>query len=95
MKTFEKILFYKEYESPIRYGYKPDHRVKTYIEFTMYFDFKEWLRFTVSVPNVSYCYRNPFKAFVRALEHESIGMAKYNRLKEDMNNSELWNSLKL
>jgi hypothetical protein len=83
MKTFKKTLFYKEYESPIAYGYKPEHTIKTYIEVNMYFDFKQWLRFSVSVPNFSCCKRNPFKAFIRVLEHESIGMSKYQRMKED------------
>ena len=36
-----KVLFHKEYEAPIKYGYKPEHKVKTYIEFIMWFDFKE------------------------------------------------------
>jgi len=95
LKTYKKVLFYEEYESPIRYGYKLEHRVKTYIAFTMYFDFKEGLRFTVSVSNAAFCYRNPFKSFIKALEYKGIGMAKYNRLKEDMNRSDLWNKLKI
>ena len=48
----------------------------------MYFDFKEWLRFSVGAGNFGYCHRNPFKAFIRVLEHESIGMMKYDSLKE-------------
>jgi len=80
----KKILYYKEYESPIFYGYKPEHKVKSYIKITMYFDFKEWLRFSVDVLNISCCYSNPIKAILRMLEHESIGMAKYNKLKKDI-----------
>jgi hypothetical protein len=68
MKTFKKVLFHGDYEAPIAYGYKPEHKVKTYIDFIMWFDFKEGLRFSVGVANASFCYRNPFKAFIRMLE---------------------------
>lgn len=93
MKTFKKTLYYKEYESPIAYGYKSEHRIKTYIEFNVYFDFKEWLRFSVTVPNFSCCRHNPFKAFIRVLEHESIGMGKYQRMKEDTRNCGLYRKI--
>jgi hypothetical protein len=89
-KTYSKVLFYEEYESPIRYGYKPEHKVKTYIKITRCFDLREGLRYVVTVPNVSWCYRNLQKAMIRILEHESIGMAKYNRMKEDMQRQDLF-----
>jgi hypothetical protein len=89
----KKVLYYKEYESPIFYGYKPEHKVKSYVKITMAFDFREGLRFCVSAPNVSWCYRNPIKALLKILEHESIGMAKYNRLKEDVRAKDLANKL--
>jgi hypothetical protein len=93
--TYKKILYYKEYESPIRYGYKPEHKVKSYVKITKIFDFKEGLRYVVTVPNVSYCYKKLKDAFLRVLEHESIGMAKYNRLKEDMTRQDLFRTLNL
>lgn len=80
----KKILYHNEYDSFVFYGYKPEHKINSYINITMYFDFKEGLRFCVEVPNTSYCYRNPFKAVLRALEHESIGMSKYQQLKDDI-----------
>lgn len=85
----KKVLYYKEYESPVYWGYKPEHKVKSYIKIEMYFDFKEGLRFCITVPNISYCYRNPIKAILKALEHESIGMSKYNKLKEDIRRKNL------
>lgn len=88
-----KIIYYKEYELPIAYGYKPEHKVKSYLEVMLHFDFKEGLRFSVSVPNFSTCCRNPFKAIFRAMEHESIGMSKYNRIKEDSRSCGLWQKL--
>ncbi len=50
----QKVLYCKEYDSPIAYGYKPEHRVKSYFKLIMAFDFKEGLRFTAQVPNVSW-----------------------------------------
>lgn len=80
----EKVLYYKEYDSPIAYGYKPEHRVKSYVKLIMHLNFKDGLWFSVTIPNAGYGNRNPFKAIFRALEHESIGMAKYNQLKDDI-----------
>lgn len=80
-KIIKKVLFKKNYE-----GYcgllSENNKIETYIELVMCFDFREGLRFTCSVPNISSCNRNPFKAIFRILEHESIGMGKYNRVKD-------------
>lgn len=92
-KTYKKVLIHKEYSSGIRYGYKPEHKVQSYITVTRCFDFREGLRYIVSVPNVSYCYPKLKDAMLRAIEHESIGMAKYNRLKEDMTRQNLFRTL--
>ena len=89
----QKVLIYKEYDSPIAYGYKPEHRVMSYFKLTMVFDFREGLRFVAQVPNVSWCYRNPIKAVLRVLEHESIGMAKYNQMKDDTRRCGLYKKL--
>jgi hypothetical protein len=93
MKTFSKTLYYKEYNSPIAYGYKPEHRVKSYVKIQVHFDFKEGLWFSVTVPNMACGNRNPFKALLRALEHESIGMAKYQRMKDDTRSCGLYQKL--
>ena len=88
----QKTLIYKEYESNTWFynggkdTSKPSNPVKSYFKLNMYFDFKEGLRFTAVAPNVSYCYRNPIKAVLRLLEHESIGMSKYNALKDRIDN---------
>lgn len=91
MKTYEKILFSKEFESPLAWRY--DKKARTHIEVIFFFDFKEGVRFTVRAGNISVCRRNPFKAFLRVLEHESIGMAKYDWLKEDTRSKGLWQKL--
>lgn len=93
METIKKVLFEKDYDSPIAYGYKEEHKVKTKTKVIMYFDFKEGLRFSVQSGNFACCKRNIFKAFVRALEHESIGMAKYDQMKCDTRNCGIYNRL--
>lgn len=89
----QKVLYCKEYDSPIAYGYKPEHRVKSYFRLRIGFDFKKGLRFSAEVPNFSCCTRNPIKAILRVLEHESIGMAKYNKMKDDTRACGLYKSL--
>ena len=79
-----KTIYYKEYYSPVFYGYKPEHKVKSYVEIKIGFTLKHGLFFSVSVPNYSVSLNNPLKAILKALEHESIGMAKYEKLKEDI-----------
>lgn len=91
MKTYEKILFEKDCESPLAWTH--DYKAKTKIEVVFYFDFKEGPRFTVRAGNVSCCRRNIFKAFLVVLEHESIGMCKYDNLKYDTRSRGLWKQL--
>ena len=74
-------------------AWRSDKKAKTCIEGIFFFDFKEGARFTVRAGNISACRRNPFKAFLRVLEHESIGMAKYDWLKEDTRSKGLWKQL--
>ena len=91
MKTYKNVLFYKEAESPL--AWRGDRKAKTKIEAIMWFDFKEGLRFSVGAGNITSCERNIFKAIWRVLEHESIGMAKYDCLKEDTRSKGLWKKL--
>lgn len=87
----KKILFSKDAESPL--AWRNDRKAKTHIELTLYFNFKDGIIFAVSAGNVSYNCRNPFKALFRVLEHESIGMAKYDHLKDDTRRKGLWQKL--
>lgn len=91
MRTYKKVLFYKEAESPL--AWICDRKAKTKIEVIMWFDFKEGLRFSVGSGNITSCERNIFKAIWRVLEHESIGMAKYDCLKEYTRSKGLWKRL--
>ena len=56
MKTYKKILFYKEATSPL--AWRGDRKARTKIEVIMWFDFKEGLRFSVGAGNISSCESN-------------------------------------
>lgn len=90
----KKVLFYKEWISPIAWAYSGNpERLEGYIEYAMWFDFKQGLRFSVSVPNYSICTRSPFKCLFIALERSDVGMGKYNRLKDRTRDLGLWRKL--
>lgn len=91
MKQIRKVLFSKEAESPL--AWRNDRKAKTHIEVVFYFDFKLGARFRVNAGNVSCCDKSLFKAFCQCLEHESIGMAKYDNLKYDTRAKGLWQKL--
>lgn len=77
----ERVIFYKEYSSNCKYG---NSKVQSYIKIEIFIkNFS--IFFCVSVPNYSVCRLNLVSAFLRVLEHESIGMSKYNRVKEVIN----------
>jgi hypothetical protein len=93
IKDYTKILIHKEYSSPIKYGYELHHKVISYITITRHFSFKERLWYSVTVPNAGFGDRKLLNALTRAMEHESIGMAKYQRIKEDLFNQDLYRKL--
>ena len=92
MKTYKKVLMRKDYTFKGQY-WSGNSKPESHIEFIMWFDFKEGLRFSVSLPNVSACYRNPFKAFMWVLEHENVKGMKYDDLKYNMRSKGLHRNL--
>ena len=92
MKTFKKVLFRRDYEFKGQYWSGCD-KGKSYCELVLVFDFKEGLRFTASVPNMSSCRRNPFKALLTVIEHENVKGEKYDDLKYNMRKKGLHRSL--
>ena len=87
-------LFKKEWGSPVAWASsKNPERVEGYIEYIMWFDFKDGLRFSATVPNYSTCTRNPFRCLFNAMEHSSVGMGKYQRLKERNRKLGFWQKL--
>ena len=89
MKTYSKVIYENNYASNSKWGQK----IESYIKIVRHFDFKEGLRYSVSVPNFSCCKRSMRDALLWAMEHESIGMGKYNGLKELIYKKKLWNDI--
>lgn len=89
MKTISKIVYENHYTSHSKWGQK----IESYIKIERHFDFKEGLRYSVKVPNFVCCKKKLKDAMFWAMEHESIGMAKYNGLKEQMYSKSLWNKI--
>ncbi len=85
----KKVIYERHYTSTSKWGQK----IESYIKIERHFDFKEGLRYSVAVPNFSCCKRKLQDAMLWAMEHESIGMAKYNGLKERMYTANLWNMI--
>lgn len=95
MKTYSKTLFEKHFKFQTAYGISedPNSRLEGYIKYQMHFDFKEGLRFSVSVPDSAFCTRSPFKCLFQMLEKQIVGNGKYQRLKEDCRAKGFWKSL--
>lgn len=89
MKTYSKLIYQNEYTSFSKWGQK----ITSYIKIERHFDFRDGLRYSVSVPNFGCCKRKLKDAILWAMEHESIGMAKYNGIKELIDNKKLWNNI--
>ena len=71
---------------------KPDD-LEIYIEINLHASLSRGVFFAVNVVNKSFCSRNPFKALIMALESETVGMAKYDKLKERVRDLGLWRQL--
>jgi len=89
MKTISKVVYEKHYTSPSKWGQK----IESYLKIERHFDFKDGLRYSVSVPNFGCCKKKLKDAMLWAMEHESIGMAKYNGLKEQLYIKKSWNNI--
>lgn len=89
LKTHSKVIYEKHYTSNSKWGQK----IESYIKIERHFDFGEGLRYSVSVPNFCCCKKKLIDALLWAMEHESIGMQKYDRLKEVLYSKNLWNKI--
>lgn len=89
MKTHTKTIYEDSYVGFSKWGQK----IKSYIRVERHFDFKDGLRYSVTVPNFTCCEKKLKDAILRVIEHESIGMSKYNGIKELIDNKKLWNKL--
>lgn len=76
---YKKIIYENEYNCHSKWG----SEIKSYIKIEkIYSLIEKQIYYIVNVPNVSYTSRNLIKALYKTMEHESIGMSKYNSIKE-------------
>jgi hypothetical protein len=88
-----KTIYKKQWTSPVAWGVEGTPKVEGYIEYKVHFSFKEGICFSISIPNFGCGSRNPFECIFRALEHSSVGMGKYCRLKERTRSLGMWKNL--
>lgn len=86
-------LFAKKFEFPKAWAHYPEDKVKGLIMFDLLINKHVIFTFQVFVINKSFSSRNPFRALLYALESETIGMAKYDALKERVRSKKMWELL--
>ncbi len=69
------------------------HDIHGFMELSLLLNWHWIFCFSMEVNNKSFNYRNPFKAYCKALESESIGMCKYQQLKERVRDVGCWGKL--
>ena len=89
----ELFLFKREYDVSPAWGVNRKDTVKSYITIRLIINLSVFFTFVVSVPNKSFCYRNPITALLKALESESVGMQKYDMTKERLRTLNFWQKL--
>ena len=86
-------LLRKHFTSQVAWAVSEEDKVGGYIELHLYLTRETTFHFCCSVADKSFCGRNPIDCLLRALESESVGMAKYNALKERLREREMWRKL--
>lgn len=86
-------LFRKELEFPPAWAHGENHVLHGSIYVTLHISRHKGFHFSVSVANKSFSDRNPIKALLRALESETVGMAKYDALKDRVRSMGQWKNL--
>ena len=82
-------LFKKHWDSPVAFEGPP---IQGLLEYKLIVDWRG-PRFTMTAGNISACTRGPLACIMHVLEHESVGMAKYDRLKEHLRDLKMWNTI--
>ena len=86
-------LFAKKFESPKSWAYTDDDIVRGFIIFDLVINNHVGFMFSTKLVNKTFSNRNPFKSIFAALESETIGMGKYDALKERVKYKKLWGKL--
>jgi hypothetical protein len=88
-----KVIYKREFSFGLAYGDSEKNIIEPEITVQLHITCRDGIWFSVNVPNKSFCGRNIFKLFINALESQTVGMIKYDRLKEDCRSKGLWNKL--
>lgn len=59
-------------------------KLTTFVKVDLDLSLRNFLCFIVAIPNASFCSRNPFRALLSALEHQTQAAEKYNSVKEHL-----------
>ena len=87
-----KTLYEKHFNAPL--AWRTDGiRVYLYVALVVHFTFKDGLWWSVRVPNKVFSDVNPVRAFCKALESETLGMAKYTLIKDCLRSKGMWSKL--
>ena len=86
-------LFSKKFSSNIAWGLSDKDKVDGYINFYLVINKQSLFYFSINVVNKSFNSRNPMECIFKAMESESVGMQKYNALKESVRNNDSWKNL--
>ncbi len=85
-------LFDERFTSPVWWSNTKNGEIEGHVKFDFVFGFFRPF-FIVSVANKTFSHCNPLVAMAKAMESESVGMAKYNALKERIRDLGLHRSL--
>ena len=88
-----KTIFKKQWTSPVAWGVDNTPKIEGYIRYQVHFSVKKGLWFSITIPNYACSTRSPLECIFNALEHSSVGMGKYCRLKDRVRYLDLWRKL--
>ena len=87
------IISKRKFYSPVAWGINEGDGVNGEIVLSLYITLHTGFHFSVRVANASFNGKNPIDCIMRALEHESVGMHKYERIKERTRENGTWKRL--
>ena len=87
------ILARKKFYSPVAWGLEEGDGVNGEIVFALYLTIHTGFHFSVNTGVASFNGRNPIDCIMRAMEHENVGMLKYERIKERTRQNKTWQKL--
>ncbi len=86
-------IFKKKFISPVAWGVLDEENIQGEIGFYFHWERGYSFWFSIVVPNKSFGGKNPFKVISEAIESQSVGMGKYDRLKDKLRATGIWKRL--